>query len=184
MALEYLHSREPPVVHGDLHGVCARATQTGEKTDNSPHQKNVLVDDDGHARLCDFGLTRVKYEVTPRSIADVPQGGSLRYLAPELSIGPSIFRTTQATDLYSFSMTIMQLGTLSEPFSEKYEHPFAAAIAAQRGERPEMPQSLAGLPDAATRALWGLLGDMWAQDPTKRFPAAKVSARLRELSIP
>jgi serine/threonine protein kinase len=179
MALKYLHSRDPPVIHGDLHGVCVRHLKQDEKTDMSAQQKNVLVDDNGHARLCDFGLTRLKYEMTSKPITDVPPGGALRYLAPELSAGPSIFRTTQATDIYSFSMTMFQLGTLSEPFHEKSS--LAAAIAAQKGERPEMPSSLWGLPDIATRALWVLLESMWAHDPAERVLAGKVSTRLREL---
>ena len=144
-------------------------------------QRNVLVNDNGVAQLCDFGFTRLKYETTPKSIADVAHVGSLRYLAPELFIQPSRCRTTQATDVYSCSMTMLQLGTLSEPFSEKYGHPWAAASAAQREERPEMPSNLAGLPDVATRALWGMLETMWAHNPAQRRSAAEVASLLHKL---
>ncbi|KAG6326687.1 hypothetical protein ID866_12305, partial [Astraeus odoratus] len=37
--LRYLHNHEPPIYHGDLKG------------------QNVLISDDGHALLADFGLS-------------------------------------------------------------------------------------------------------------------------------
>jgi len=76
---------------------------------------------------------------------------------------------------------MLQLGTLSEPFSEKYKSPWAATSAVQREERPEMPSNLANLPDVATRALWGMLEAMWAHNPAERISAAEVASLLRKL---
>lgn len=78
---------------------------------------------------------------------------------------------------------MLQLGTLSEPFHEKYTHAFAAAGAAQREERPDMPPNLAGLADTATRALWCIVESMWAHNPAERISATNASARLHELIV-
>ncbi len=87
---------------------------------------NILVDDDGQARLTDFGLVRA----TQRSRGDLPQlseldqsallsiggplGGTPLYMAPELFLTgapPSII-----TDIYSLGVTLYELLTGSHPY--------------------------------------------------------------------
>ena len=58
-AVEYLHARSPTVVHRDI------------------KSHNVLIDFDGTAKLCDFGLVNTR-EVT---------AGTPNYMAPELFLG-------------------------------------------------------------------------------------------------
>ena len=67
---------------------------------------------EGQAVLCDFGLARIRHEVT-RPCTSIREGGKLRYLAPELLSGPESFRTTAESDIYSLAMTFFQLGDLS-----------------------------------------------------------------------
>ncbi|KAF8128478.1 hypothetical protein K438DRAFT_908122 [Mycena galopus ATCC 62051] len=80
--LEYLHSSD--IVHGDLRGA------------------NVLVDEDGHARLTDFGLAIfIDSETSGKSST---RGGTTRWMAPELLVplpGQSS-RTTRASDMWAF----------------------------------------------------------------------------------
>ena len=64
-ALVYMHSRSPPVVHGDL--------KSG----------NILMQRDGplvHAKVLDFGLSRILAR-NARAL-----GGTLRYMAPEVIV--------------------------------------------------------------------------------------------------
>ena len=118
---------------------------------------------EGEAVLCDFGLTRIKHEVT-RTQTSIREGGRLRYLAPELAFGPESFRTTVKSDVYSLAMTFFHLSTLCAPFNKLNE--WAAADAARRRQRPEKrdPRFLAGSFDV----LWGLLKSMWAHDESAR----------------
>ncbi|KZV99874.1 kinase-like protein [Exidia glandulosa HHB12029] len=61
--LRFLHDHH--IIHGDIKG------------------GNVLVSDDGVARLCDFGLSRLLLEHSP-SITHTKVRGTSRWMAPEL----------------------------------------------------------------------------------------------------
>jgi serine/threonine protein kinase len=141
-------------------------------------QNNILVDVSGEAVLCDFGFSRVRYEVT-RTQTNIREGGRLRYLAPELSYGPDSFRTTAESDVYSLAMTLFNLSTLRVPY-EELRNEMAAADAARSGQRPQKPNTtpfLAGSFDS----LWELLVLMWARDDSARPPAEAVAQQLREI---
>src|ERR1700730_15754453 len=82
--LLYLHSKE--VIHGDLKAVSDACCIVYIRTKAAILlQPNVLVDDGGRAVLCDFGLSRVRSDVTSR-IAIAGPVGSRNWMAPELLI--------------------------------------------------------------------------------------------------
>ncbi|KAF7377829.1 hypothetical protein MSAN_00206400 [Mycena sanguinolenta] len=89
MGLQYLHSQN--IVHGDLRGA------------------NILLDDQGHARLADFGLAAV----VDGPLAPTNRGGSLRWMAPELlnpeSCGLKVFKRTFASDIYAFGCVCVEV---------------------------------------------------------------------------
>ncbi|KAF7365850.1 Kinase-like protein [Mycena venus] len=80
--LKYLHSEN--IVHGDLCG------------------RNVLIDENGVARLTDFGLASLIESDT--SIKSSTRSGSTRWMAPELLLPPpgSAFRRTPESDVWAF----------------------------------------------------------------------------------
>ncbi|KAG8988943.1 hypothetical protein FRB90_002479, partial [Tulasnella sp. 427] len=87
--LGYLHSRTPPVVHGDLKG------------------GNVLVDKRGEAALCDFGMSTLLMmgelgggvgALTMSSTSSHAAVGTLRWCAPEL-LSSDVPLKTLATDV-------------------------------------------------------------------------------------
>lgn len=82
-ALTYLHSRS--VVHGDI---------------KAP---NVLVSDNVHALLCDFGLSKFDDGTTTTGLKGA---GSLRWQAPELLGGE---RKSFESDVYAFGMMIAEV---------------------------------------------------------------------------
>ncbi len=88
-----------------------------------PHlfQLNVLIDDSAKAVLCDFGLSRVKADVTSRTAR--PDGGSTagsrNWMAPERLLGASL---KNPCDIYAFGMTIYEVSAgpiVSQMFSLK-----------------------------------------------------------------
>lgn len=82
--LAYLH--EQGVVHGEVKG------------------ENVLVSNELHALLCDFGLPRTADSQTQTSQVGV---GGLRWQAPELMGGG---HKAYESDVYAFGLTISQVG--------------------------------------------------------------------------
>ncbi len=89
--LEHIHSLHPPVIHRDI------------KPDN------ILIDEDGHLHLIDFGAVR---EGTLNNNLTV--AGTFGYMPPEQAAGQAV----PATDLYALSMTLI------EALSGKSPHAF------------------------------------------------------------
>ncbi|KAJ6518846.1 kinase-like domain-containing protein [Mycena sanguinolenta] len=89
--LAYLHSQN--IIHGDLRG------------------SNILVDDEWHACLADFGLA-VFSDATAATHTS-QHGGSVRWMAPELhfpeSCGLQTFKRTFASDVYSFAFVCVEV---------------------------------------------------------------------------
>ncbi|KAF8294804.1 kinase-like protein [Clavulina sp. PMI_390] len=151
----YLHSLHPPIVHGDL------------------HPGNILVDSSNNPYLCDFGLSRIRHEVT-RTRTLLREGGMRRFMAPELSAGfMERFRTNISTDVFSLSMTFLNIWSGHPPFSEVRQD--AKVVANFRnGLRPEEPSISVALSRRPRRQLWKLLNKMWAQIPANRPSSADV----------
>lgn len=78
---------------------------------NNPLQSNILVSDEGRACLTDFGLSRI-LEATGFTTKSV--GGTWRWQAYEL-IAPneededSTPKVTEATDVWAFGMTVIEV---------------------------------------------------------------------------
>jgi len=189
--LAYVHSQG--IVHGDLKG------------------NNVLVDDEGHPRVMDFGLSYDLGEPT-LDTTSMMFCGNVRWLAPErldpehFGLSSSASRST-ASDVYALGMLIYEVFSGKIPFFEtKYNVPLVGRI--KDGERPSHPGDLArpGLsddlwifvckcwegkwsdrPDAkelevvVQRACW----DLNARRPRERgFYAESAQTVLPKLSIP
>ncbi|KAG4970638.1 hypothetical protein JHK85_037059 [Glycine max] len=90
--MNYLHKRNPPIVHRDL---------------KSP---NLLVDKKYTVKVCDFGLSRLKANtfLSSKSAAGTPE-----WMAPEvLCDEPS----NEKSDVYSFGVILWELATLQQPW--------------------------------------------------------------------
>lgn len=86
-AINYLH--ESNVVHGDIKG------------------SNILINDNGHSLLCDFGLTKMTQSKTSTTMRGA---GTTRWQSPELWEDiPKSF----ASDVYAFAMTIVEVCPLT-----------------------------------------------------------------------
>ncbi|XP_020584669.1 serine/threonine-protein kinase CTR1-like [Phalaenopsis equestris] len=102
--MNYLHKRNPPIVHRDL---------------KSP---NLLVDKKYTVKVCDFGLSRLKAStyLSSKSLAGTPE-----WMAPEvLRDEPS----NEKSDVYSFGVILWELMTLQQPWSNLNPAQVVAAV--------------------------------------------------------
>ncbi|RLN68019.1 hypothetical protein BBJ29_001462 [Phytophthora kernoviae] len=124
--LVYLHSLNPPLIHGDL------------------KSRNILLRSDLRAKLADFGLSRylhctggdddistdvqggagseiAKYTVEKVHSANAQYGsrarGTGRWMAPELLASGS--QSSMAADVYAFGIVLSEIGTCELPFVER-----------------------------------------------------------------
>ncbi|KDQ18548.1 hypothetical protein BOTBODRAFT_171371 [Botryobasidium botryosum FD-172 SS1] len=138
--LQYLHSKEEPIIHGGLKGT------------------NVLISDEGSALLADFGFSNLLGAAFTNSAGS---GNSLRWMAPEMQDG----QLSKACDIWAWAMTSLELLSGKQPFY-KTRMPAAVYNQISKGKRPE--QSEYDAPDMS-ESMWSLLTSCWteaAQRPT------------------
>ncbi|KAF8187284.1 kinase-like domain-containing protein [Mycena galopus ATCC 62051] len=157
--LEYLHDLDPPVVHGDIKGA------------------NILIDDNGHACLADFGLAlAVESQVLGTSSAGSTRG-TLRWLSPEiLDSSRKAERQTSLTkrDIYAFGCTILEIYTGNHPFPHLQDVEIIHNVVIKH-ERPEIPSNAV----AQLKDLHPLLKRCWQNDPRQRPSATEIGNVLR-----
>ncbi|KAJ7206223.1 kinase-like protein [Mycena rebaudengoi] len=135
LGLEYLHGRK--ICHGDLKGI------------------NVLVEGTGRALLCDFGLARIKADITSRTrmAGDTAISGSRNWMAPELYTDEIPLSTIPYSDFIEF---VFKLGTRPE-----------------RPEEEECPRMHDGI--------WNLAKRCWDRDPKARPSARQIHDTIKML---
>ncbi|KAG6827855.1 hypothetical protein H0H92_010245 [Tricholoma furcatifolium] len=145
--MEYLHANG--VLHGDLKAA------------------NVLVDDDMHCVISDFGQSEMKNEAY-RLSGMVPPRGTLRWQAPELMSGETQLALTAAMDVYAFAILcveILAMGRMPWPLLDDE----AADRETEQHARPKVPDTRFNTP-----LMRVLLAQCWAQDPAARPPFERV----------
>ncbi|EIW66877.1 hypothetical protein TREMEDRAFT_34208, partial [Tremella mesenterica DSM 1558] len=156
--LEYLHTRSPAIIHRDC------------------KSSNILINRQGHAKVGDFGLARVKRSTRSmiRSLV-----GTVNWQAPELWHPAP--RYDYKVDVFSAAMVFWEMmsgwiGEKKYPWEGHNEHYIYDAVGAKH-RRP----SIAGL-----RKHWGaepvnLMERMWEQDPAERPTMTDVVSDLESL---
>lgn len=129
---------------------------------------NVLLDENYRAKLCDFGLSKVKSE-TRSSTSKGGAVGTLAWMAPEL-LDPDTHFAASA-DIYSMAITFWEVATRKVPFGSA-PNPQLIPIWASQGKREKIPDDCP--PKLAT-----IIIACWEQDPKKRPTAARVADYLR-----
>ncbi len=134
---------------------------------------NVLLTDDGHAKITDFGLARLSASSQAFRTATDLVTGTPAYLAPEQIVDP--MHEQPANDTYAFTVLAYELLTGRRPFPVR---DVAALIDAHLHTAPVPPWEYAPrLPEPAGRALLAGL----AKDPRDRPPPAALADRIRQV---
>ncbi|KAI3515772.1 hypothetical protein L1887_14676 [Cichorium endivia] len=150
--MNYLHNCTPVIVHRDL---------------KSP---NLLVDKNWVVKVCDFGLSRMKYStfLSSRSTA-----GTAEWMAPEvLRNEPS----DEKCDVYSFGVILWELFTLQQPWGGMNPMQVVGAVGFQH-RRLEIPHDV-------DPTIASIIERCWQTDPKLRPTFADIMAALKPLQKP
>jgi len=117
----------------------------------------------------DFGLLTIISDATnPTSSTSFPQGGTYRWMSPELfdpeSFGLKDNRPTKHSDCYALGMLIYEVLSGQVPFFR--HHGYAAVLRILKGNRPERPQGAVGT--WFTDDIWSISERCWEPVPGDR----------------
>ena len=128
---------------------------------------NVLIGDDGVARLSDFGIAAGLMDATALTAEDGVVG-TLRYLAPERLAGKP---ATPATDVWGLGTVLYEMLTGT-----------AAFPATTLAERVDTASTVVVRPDGLSDATWAVLARALASDQADRYiDGAAMAADLHRL---
>ena len=162
--IEYLHTRSPPVVHGDL------------------SMTNVFIDGHGKPCLADFGLSLF---VGVPGFTTVNNRGTQKYMAVELfDDGPggpgTVPKKTKESDIWAFGILTLEILSYIEPYLSSSGRPLGEAALVH------LVKTKKGRPDHNTYRnriddnLWGMCLSCWRTNPKDRFTATEISDNLSQ----
>ena len=130
---------------------------------------NILLDAQYRAKICDFGLSRVRQEVSVTSTVSANAVGTNAWNAPELfGFKP---KYSFASDIYAYGMILWEIATRETPYKDVID-PNEIRIGVAAGNREEIP---ATCPPDYKEAI----ERCWAQTPEKRPQAGQVAQVLQ-----
>ena len=111
--------------------------------------QNVMLGDDGHVKVMDFGIAHLMDADTLTGDGDLI--GTIAYMSPEQAQGK---RVQPASDVYSAGMVLYELLAGAHPLrgdtpAETYSNVAAARLPSLAELRPDLPEDLITLIDAA-----------------------------------
>ncbi|GMF20425.1 unnamed protein product [Phytophthora lilii] len=149
--LKHLH--DSSIVHGDLKG------------------NNILICEDGLAKLADFGLSSVANRAGVAVDSTEGALGAFRWKAPECILGQP---PTLASDIFSFGMCIIEIVSGDFPWGKEMSD---SAVKYEVAEKKSIPQLPKGFRDSE----WELVIRMCAYEPERRINAGAVVSFLEDI---
>ena len=148
LGIYYLHCFDPPVLHLDLKSA------------------NVLLDDLGTAKVCDFGLSHTMEDAAAAAASG--SMGSPQWTAPEKLRGQ---RYDEKADSYSYGILLYEVLARKVPYEGKAQTELVVAIICNMLPRPTVPdEQKVGWP----REVVELMNACMYEDPTKRPDFAAI----------
>ncbi|XP_008148454.2 ankyrin repeat and protein kinase domain-containing protein 1 [Eptesicus fuscus] len=159
LAMNFLHSIKPPLLHLDL------------------KPGNILLDSSMHVKISDFGLSKwMEQSTRMQYIERSALRGTLSYMPPEMFL-QSNMAPGPKYDVYSFGIVIWDILTQKKPYSGLNMMNIIIRVAA--GMRPSL-QSVSNEWPGEAQQMGDLMKRCWDQDPKKRpcFPDITVETDL------
>jgi len=147
LGINWLHCSSPMFIHRDL------------------KPSNLLVTEDFHVKVADFGLTKMK-DKTSNNQNNTPQG-SPAYMAPEVFLG----EYDEKCDVYSFGIVLWECVQQERVFKEYQSLPALMHAVIDKKVRPEIAKNF------STR-LRKLMESCWDNDAKNRPTMTKVIKEL------
>ncbi|KDQ10177.1 hypothetical protein BOTBODRAFT_36459 [Botryobasidium botryosum FD-172 SS1] len=163
--VEYLHTFDPVVVHGDLKAA------------------NILITSKGEARIADFGLARGLVEGGSSSESDSSAwkyGGNVRWQAPEIvkAMTDEQAKRTTKSDMFAFGRVITEVYTQDVPFA--YQSATLVIVNwVMSGQLPIRPTDAGVIARGLDDRMWGLVKDCCRKRPFLRLTAKDAVRRLQ-----
>jgi serine/threonine protein kinase len=126
LGINYLHSLQPVIVHRDL------------------KPSNLLVDENYHVKVADFGFARIKEEN-----ATMTRCGTPCWTAPEILRGE---KYDERADVFSFGVIMWQVVTRKEPFAGR--NFMGVSLDVLEGKRPQIPNDVPADLSKLMRKCW------------------------------
>ncbi|KAG8988957.1 hypothetical protein FRB90_002470, partial [Tulasnella sp. 427] len=160
-ALNYLHSLNPPICHGDIKGA------------------NVLVTDNEGAMLTDFGLSRMLDDSLSRLDTTHQFQGSIPWCSPELFQEDECIRAPPC-DVWAWAWLVTEIITGKVPFSKVANSAKIIFYILERKWTETAPDpAFEGLSD-----LWNILLPCWTEDPSARAKISQCLMGVKAVGLP
>ena len=141
-AMTYLHDKQPPIIHGDI------------------KRGNVLIGNEFHAKICDFGLARI-HRIS-KSITAQPFKGTLEYIPPEY-FNDARKRKTEKFDVYSYAILVWEIFSQKRAYYDFWDKS-VIHVAIVKGNRPLLEDIVDEINDTVAR----MIQDCWHQNGEAR----------------
>jgi len=157
------------MIHGDLKGVLSQILVITTLLNALAIKANILIDQNVHACLADFGLLTIVSDCTrPTTSSSLTNAGTARWMSPEL-LDPDRFgfknsRRTKESDCYALGMVILEVLSGQTPFPGYIDLVVTRKVT--EGERPGKPQGAKEM--WFTDDLWRMLNQCWSPQPKDR----------------
>ncbi|XP_059807583.1 ankyrin repeat and protein kinase domain-containing protein 1-like [Hypanus sabinus] len=150
LGMNYLHGLDTPLLHLDL------------------NPRNVLLDGELHAKIADFGLSKLKRRSSGDSSCLV--AGTLEYLPPEcFDPGKDHYKPGPPTDIYSFGIIIWSILTGKQPYGALNNQTLIRMLI-PKGQRPDLHDLPAEDELEGLEVLTKLMAECWSNTPEIRPP--------------
>jgi serine/threonine protein kinase len=132
---------------------------------------NILVTDEGHLKLCDFGVSVPNsfFEDVSKDLFNDQLFGTLDYMCPEYLLD-GIFN--ERSDLYSLGLIGFELLTGSKPFEEKIDGSNEQPMEMLRKRVLEKPPAVNDIRKDCPPKLNRLIAQLLEIDPAKRYKSS------------
>ncbi|KAG8922203.1 hypothetical protein FRC02_012073 [Tulasnella sp. 418] len=181
--LAYLHSLD--IVHGDIKPVSVSNTELWVCAD-SELKENALVDGEGRAYWCDFGLSHFLEGApgcTGQTSSSTFRGGTAPFLSPEqVEFDGERQRKTTKMDIWAFGCLMAQVMSAQQLYKGcRADYQVHREIL--YGNLP-MKTSIQVTLNPRLKPLWTIVDKCWRKDPRARPTAYEVLGWLSKLVDP